>query len=89
MKTLLKLALQINGTVNHLKYGKNKDKGYCITDKDKNEILTVSPSYGTGFKWCVINRNRFHRSEIIFVNSIRELKDVTLNEGFNGSKFVS
>lgn len=86
MKTLLKLAQQINGTVKPLKYGKNKDKGFCIVDKDNNEILTVSPSYGSGFKWCVINRNGFN-SSIDFVNRITDLKNFELKAGFTGCKF--
>ena len=86
MKTLLKLAEQINGKVIPLKYGKNKNKGFCIIDGDNNEILTVSPSYGTGFKWAVINRNKFENSTVTFINRITELNGIKLNAGFNGCK---
>lgn len=81
--TLQKLAGQVNGKVNILRYGANNNKGYCITDEDNNEILEVKPCY-SGFKWTVINRNGFN-SELIFINDLRELKSQTLKAGFTGT----
>lgn len=86
MRTLQKIADKIGGTVNKLKYGKLNNKGYCITDVNNNEVLTISPSYN-GFKWYIINRNGFN-SEIFYINNIKELKNLVIVSSFTGVKFI-
>lgn len=83
MKTLQKLADSISGKVNVLKF--NGVKGYCITDKEQNEILTIEP-YFNGSKWHVINRKRYE-AESLYINDLRELKNIILTPGITGIKF--
>lgn len=89
MKTLEKLAESIGGKVIKLTFklmGK-KFRGYCIIDKDFNEIVIFEPvNYSNGYRWLVINK--CSNEGVQYFKRLSEAKGLTIKAGYTGFKCV-